>query len=113
MFSRHSYSLAALALALAGVVTASCAKSGPDFPAAGTAAASSSGQPDIQLLKTNDLTISPPSLCVIYRPRESPHRNACSANLAFVEEDITNLLLASTQTKRCFWCRRRIKAIVY
>jgi hypothetical protein len=46
-------------------------------------------------------------------PRESPHRNACSANLAIAEEVITNLLLASTQTKRCYWCRRRIKAIVY
>ena len=57
MFSRHSNSIAALALA--SFVVAACGKSGPSVTVAGTAEVSSSGQPDIQLLRTNDLTSDP------------------------------------------------------
>jgi hypothetical protein len=57
MFSRNSYAIASLALAV--VAIASCGKSGPAVTAAGSAAASSSAQPDIQLARKNDLTSDP------------------------------------------------------
>jgi hypothetical protein len=57
MFSRNSYAITSLALAV--VAIASCGKSGPAVTAAGSAAASSSAQPDIQLARKNDLTSDP------------------------------------------------------